>query len=560
MEALLARAPAPEPSRPAAADLERTIRELEARLARASRPAPETAAPASSDEDARIRRIKARLAEISNHLADLPPQPAPRKPREPDPLAAAIADIARRQSALSARSAMPPQPSPASPPRDPGSSAAIAALRTEVVVLSDRIAALIDRSKEDRGGFEGLSGRIDRLAAAEQASAAAVAGALSGIGNALDDLADQRAGMVDPGAVAGLAAGLAELRSKVEGLEMAGRADSDSLRRIESRIEDIARADPAALIRNLEAHIDGLATRIDAVIRQPAESKALDQVRAELGAVRAELAARDSRGMDALEGRIREFAEQVSAASKPESDSDQLAALEARVEGLALELVRATPRAAALEQVEENLVRLQASLVEGRQESIEAARSAARNAVRELGAAGADRDLVATLRNDLDEIRKLIGTVERPGRGRRGCRPGDACLRRRADRQPRKRLRGVDGGRIAAPCRARPPSPPSRARSRGRGRTLRRSANSRGMFRRPGRPAAAPISSPPRAVRPRPRLPRRMPAPASASAIASSRASRGTAPLPASARRSAPGGSRFSSPPRRSSSPSARSR
>jgi len=417
MEALLARAPASEPARPPREDLERTIRELEARLARAGRAAPEAAPAASSDDAARVGRIKARLAEISSHLADLPPTPPPAssRPHDPDPLAAAIADIARRQSVLSARAGTPPQqPQTVPPPRDPGSPAAIAALRTEVVVLSDRIAALIDRSHEDRSGYESLSGRLDRLAAAEQASAAAVAATLSEIRDALDDLADQRTATADAGAVAGLAAGLAELRSRIEGLEQAGRGGAEILRRIESRIEDIAEVDPVPLIRNLEARIDGLATRIDAVIRQPAESKALDQVRAELGAVRAELAARDSRGLDTLETRIRELAEQVSSAAKPDSDTDQLAALEARVEGLALELVRATPRAAALEQVEENLVRLKASLVEGRQESIEAARSAARNAVRELGAAGADRDLVATLRNDLDEIRKLIGKTARP--------------------------------------------------------------------------------------------------------------------------------------------------
>lgn len=414
MEALLARAPEPAlrpagQSRSAAADLEDTIRELEARLARSGRTAPPQLQP---DEDARVRRIKARLAEIGDRLADLAPLPPPRKPREPDPLAAAIADIARRQTALSAGAATPP---PAAPVRDGGSPAAIAALRTEVVVLSDRIAALIDRSREDRTGFEGLSGRIDRLAAAGQASAAAMAGALADIGAALDGLAASRAAQADPAAVAGLAAGIAELRDKVEGLERAGRADSESLRRLETRVEDIARVDPAALIRNVEARIDGLAARLDAVIRAPAEPGGLDAIRAEIGAVRAELAARDTQGLDRLEARIGELAEQVSAATRPESDSDQLAALEARVEALAADLGRATPRAAALEQVEENLVRLQASLVEGRAESIEAARAAARNAVRELGAAGADQDLVATLRNDLDEIRKLIGAAERPG-------------------------------------------------------------------------------------------------------------------------------------------------
>lgn len=411
MEALLARAPEPAAggaSRSAAADLDRTIRELEARLARVAPADP----PPLRDEDARIQRIKARLAEISDHLAGLPPRPPQRKPREPDPLAAAIADIARRQSALSAGAAVPPPPVP---PRDAGSPAAIAALRTEVVVLSDRIAALIDRSREGRDGLEGLSGRIDRLAAAGQASAAAVAGALADIRTALDGLAAQRSAAVDPSAVAGLAAGLAELRSKVEGLEKAGRADTETLRRLETRIEDVARVDPAALIHNMETRIDGLAARIDAVIRSPVESGVLDGIRAEIGAVRAELAARDANGLDRIEARIGELAEQVAAASRPDSDADQLAALEARVEALAVDLGRATPRAAALEQVEENLARLQASLVEGRRESIEAARAAARNAVRELGAVGADGDLVATLRRDLDEIRRLIGADGRPG-------------------------------------------------------------------------------------------------------------------------------------------------
>ena len=289
-------------------------------------------------------------------------------------------------------------------------------------MLSDRIAALVQQSRDERAGVAGLSSRLDRMAEAERASAATVAAALSDIGKALDGLAARRSG-ADNAQVAALASGLAELRGKVDGLERSGREGSESLSRVEARLEDIVRADPAPLIRNLEARIDGLVARIDAAVNDPAGTTALDALRAEIGSVRSELADRDAAGMETLESRIRGLAEEVTASARNDDGADQLAALEARVGALADELARATPRARALEDVEENLVRLQASLVEGRRETIEAARAAARNAVRELGAAGADRELVAALRDDLDAIRRLIGLADRPDED------GDAAMR-----------------------------------------------------------------------------------------------------------------------------------
>ncbi|MCB1502727.1 MAG: SEL1-like repeat protein [Bauldia sp.] len=411
MAALLAHVPepprrhAPPPSRDM--DFDQVIRDLEARVSRLDRAPPPRGAPPSTplsrDEDARVRRIRARLAEIGDRLAEAAsPEPPPRRPPpEPDPLAAAIADIARRQSTLSDRHiAVAADASPA----------AIGALRAEVVVLSDRIGALVEQSRDERAG---IAGRIDRIAETGRASAATVAAALGDIGKALDALAARRSG-ADTAQVAALASGLAELRGKVDGLERHGRESGESLRRVEARLEDIARADPTPLIRNLEARIDGLVARIDAAVNDPAGATALDALRAEIGSVRSEIAVRDAASMETLESRIRGLAEEVTASVRSEGDGDQLAALESRVESLAEELARTTPRARALEDVEENLVRLQASLIEGRRDSIEAARAAARNAVRELGATGADRELVAALRDDLDEIRRLIGAAERP--------------------------------------------------------------------------------------------------------------------------------------------------
>ena len=412
LAALLARAPEPaarasEPPRSSTADLERTLRDLEARLARAAGAARPAAAPTPRDEEDRIRRIKARLADISERVSELPPRTPPRVAPEPDPLTAAIADIARRQSALAGRAAVPAA--------GDASSASIGALRAEIVVLSDRVAALAERDRHAGADFDNLAGRIDALTAAERTTAGAVAAALDGFRGAVESLAASRGPSVDTAAIATLATGLAELRLRVEGLEKAGRDDSDVLRRMETRLDNIARFDPEGLVRGLDDRIESLAARLEAIVRAPAPTARMDEIRSEIAGIRTELKARAPQGTEALESQIRELAEQVAAAARAESDSGQLAAIEARVESLAADLARATPRAAALEQVEENLVRLQASLVEGRQESIEAARSAARNAVREFGATGGDRDLVAALRHDLDEIRRLIGAAERPG-------------------------------------------------------------------------------------------------------------------------------------------------
>ncbi|HET7714292.1 MAG TPA: peptidoglycan-binding protein, partial [Bauldia sp.] len=248
---------------------------------------------------------------------------------------------------------------------------------------------------------------------AEKASAAAVASALDEFRAAVDRLAAARTN-IDPAAVATLATGLAELRLRVDGLEKAGRSDTEILRRLENRVEDIARRDSSGVVRGLEERIEALATRLEAALRAPQAMAAIDAVRGEVAAIRAELAVRAPQDTQALERQIGELADRVAAASRDDADSRQLAAIEARVEELAAELARTTPRAAALEQVEENLVRLQVSLVEGRRESIEAARAAARNAVREFAASGGDRDLVESLRRDLEEIRRLVNTGERP--------------------------------------------------------------------------------------------------------------------------------------------------
>ncbi|MBN9023105.1 MAG: hypothetical protein J0H08_13640, partial [Rhizobiales bacterium] len=341
----------------------------------------------------------------------VPPPPEPgrvpqhRPAAQPDALSIAIADISSRQNFLAGRPAAAEDATPA----------AIASLRVDIGTLADRIASLTEQSIEGRAGFDGARIRAEKAALAGQASMAAIAATLGDIRSTLDQLLDTRRPAAESDDIANLAVGFAELRAKVEGLEKTGRQSGDTLRRLETRVESLARVDPVALVRGVEQRIDRLTAQVDAAIRAPSRSNALDEIRSEIASIRLEVATRGNRSMEAMEKRIRELVEQVAATVTARSDdSGQLAALESRVEGLVTDLAGVTPRAAVLEEVEAHIDRLRESLAEGREEAVEAARNAAQAAVRELEATGATRELVETLRKDLDEVRELIAASGRP--------------------------------------------------------------------------------------------------------------------------------------------------
>ena len=368
----------PEPPPPRASERHRPVRDPGPQIGRGprlrSRPAPE-----------------ARRAD--------PPR---RRPAEADPLSVAIADISSRQNFLAGR-----------PAAEDTTPAALAALRVDIGTLAERIATLTEQSIAGRAGYDATRLRVEKAALSGQASMAAIAATLGDIRTVLDDLAVPRRPAAEVDDIAGLVVGFAELRAKVDGLEKTGRQGGEALRRLEARVETIARADPAALVRGVEARIDRLAAQVDAVIRAPSRTNALEEIRAEIAAVRLEVATRGNRSMEAMERRIRELIEQIGATARSD-DSGQLAALETRVEGLVADLAGATPRADALEQVEQHIDRLRQSLAEGREEAVEAARAAAQAAVRDLEASGATRGLVEELRKDLDEVRGLIARADRP--------------------------------------------------------------------------------------------------------------------------------------------------
>ncbi len=128
-------------------------------------------------------------------------------------------------------------------------------------------------------------------------------------------------------------------------------------------------------------------------------------MRSEIAAIRQETAGRVPQQVEHLEDEIRALADRLDEVAQPNTDMRQLAELEAQMAHLAAELEQSTPRTVALQQIEENLTRLEAHLSDNRR-GIARSR-ASRRARRGQGAhRRADRRRSrAGARNDLDSIR-----------------------------------------------------------------------------------------------------------------------------------------------------------
>ena len=227
------------------------------------------------------------------------------------------------------------------------------------------------------------------------------------LARAVEAALNSRQAAVDA-SVSNFAAGLDEIRRTLDEREQAAVA------RLEGRLDEIAsridglldRTAPADVIEGLSRRLEVLAARMDQLGAGEGPSlAALAEVRGEIAAVRQESAGRVPPQVAHLEDEIRALADRLDEVAQPNADMRQLAELEAQMAHLAAELEHSTPRTVALQQIEANLSRLEGHLSDNREESLEAARLAARDAVKELTAEQIDADLVRALRNDLDSIR-----------------------------------------------------------------------------------------------------------------------------------------------------------
>ncbi len=209
----------------------------------------------------------------------------------------------------------------------------------------------------------------------------------------------------------------AEIQHLSDRVDAMGRRTVDTAPLDAIRSELVAlRADlvarPPQSTEHLEAEIQDLGARLSAFAQWAPEVAAFDRVKAEVSGIRSELASRLPE-TQRLESQIRDLASRLESAAQPEADSRQLSDLEAQVTRLAAELEKAMPRGAALQQVEQDLNRLRTHLSHSREESVQAARLAARDVVAELAGRQPDSELVRSLRQDLDHIRAAVGDTDR---------------------------------------------------------------------------------------------------------------------------------------------------
>ncbi len=182
---------------------------------------------------------------------------------------------------------------------------------------------------------------------------------------------------------------------------------------IAARIDDLLdRAPAVASMATMHARLQSLIDSVEGLSASQREpTAALDEIKAEIAAIRGDIAGRGAADTGYLERQIRELAERLDAATTSDSASEAsgLAELEAQVARLAGQLADDQPRAAVLHHVEESLEKLQSRLSESHRELIEAARNEARAAVSELSASlderGINADLIRALRQDLDNLR-----------------------------------------------------------------------------------------------------------------------------------------------------------
>ena len=354
----------------------------------------------SSDSPRAVARVEMRVNELARSVESVINSRQPAVDASSAAMAAGLADIRQAIGALGERAKNAERES-----RQATIEASSTAMSAGLAEIRQAIAGLGERGRhaERDAAIAGLSSSVDEIRQA-------IAG-LGGLARRSDNDATSSA-------IAAFVGRLDDVRRGVDPrAEEQRRAEETTVQRLEGRLDEIAvridgiidRAAPADVVNGLHDRLEALAERLDRFNIGNSQPAAFDEVKAEIAGIRRTIAARDPPSTDNLERQIRELAERLEEVSRPDSTAGQLAVLETQIARLSEELERTQPRSSALAEVEADLARLQAHLTDNRQESVEAARRAARDAVRELAGTEAGSDLIRALKDDLARIRSAAG-------------------------------------------------------------------------------------------------------------------------------------------------------
>jgi len=292
-------------------------------------------------------------------------------------------------------------------------------LAREIAQLANSIEAVAP-SREVETELEDIRNAVASLSISRSdAVSAAVERQISGLHAAIDTLAARPAPPVD---LSGIEREIDALRRDMDGFSRG--ADPLALIRLEKQIAGIRTTideidprpiglDSTALSR-LEDRIDALAGRFDALAELPTlrAPDALDGLRSEITQLREDIA--HPARFDAIEEQMQALVRRLDATTR-QDDNQQLAQLEAQVGALA-EQFSSVPGVHALARVEENLDRLQDLLGNTRQDTIEAARDAARTTFREFASTlptRTDDALIQALREDMRQLQQAAERSDR---------------------------------------------------------------------------------------------------------------------------------------------------
>ncbi|BCP51701.1 hemagglutinin [Kaistia sp. 32K] len=247
---------------------------------------------------------------------------------------------------------------------------------------------------------------------------------VAGLHAAIDALASRPAPAID---LSGIEREIDSLRRDMDGHSRG--ADPLTMIRLEKQIAGIrttideidprpAGLDSTALSR-LEDRIDALAGRFDALaelptLRAPVASDSFDGLRSEISQLREDFVAREPARLSAIEEQMQALVRRLDETTRPD-DHHALAQLEAQVGALA-EQVSAGSDTRAISRVEENLDRLQSLLGDSRQDTIEAARDAARATFQEFAGSlngRTDDHLIQALREDMRALQMAADRSDR---------------------------------------------------------------------------------------------------------------------------------------------------
>ncbi len=389
--------------------------------------------PSPGRIDAALGRLERRLDRVRTQASrdrdkDRPAEPAQPAASDPDPIAAAVAEINRRQSALDHQAAVAA--------RDSEAAAEIVRMRQDFATLARQIETFGQAALESRSGYAELARRIDGLAAGAPLQAGeldalrkevhAIAGAVSENTNVerarLDTLGEEVSLIRNELRNQHPLAEIDALRAQIE--KMAG-----SMRAAVASVPETY----AAQMRSVDQRVDDLAVRIDEVLARAPGADVVDMLRAEIAGMREELAhARpDTRPLEAglrdLTGRVDELASTRG--------TEGLSELETRVSVLASDLERRGADDQTLRHIESGLADMQARLASAEDNARATAQATALETVR---AAGADSppprhdDVVRNLRRDLESLRLAAGDTDRATDG--ALRQVNATITEVADR------------------------------------------------------------------------------------------------------------------------------